>query len=182
MIMEVVAADVNHDGMALQLINALDLRSKNRRHCRAVSRNIEARKIALMAVVVPGERVNDLLFRIPVTARLHREAGIGRAAVRILMHVEAVHAGSEAFEVRVESNAVGGIHRNHLADGRVAVLAEEVDIDDDLFLGRHRIVQLRLIGVGVGEAGRGSSRTEGENFERVLHEHFLSGVRRAALK
>ena len=50
------------------------------------------------------------------------------------------------LEVRVESNAVGSIDRNHLADSRVAVLAEEVDIDDDLFLGRHRIVELRQRG------------------------------------
>ena len=132
--MEVVAADMDHDGVALELFNTLQLRSENRRHSRTVRRNVEGRQIALMTVVVPGEGVNALLFGIPVTARLHREARISRTAVRVLVHMESVHAGREPLEVRVENDAVGSIDRNHLADGRVAVLAEEVDIDDNLFL------------------------------------------------
>ena len=100
-----------------------------------------------MAVLIPREGVHALLFRIPVAARLHPKTAVRHAAVRILVHVKAVHAGGEAFQIRVKRHTEGGVYSHHAAHGGVAVFAEKVNVDHNLFLGRHRVVELGLISV-----------------------------------
>ena len=87
------------------------------------------------------------------------------------MHVEAVNAGGEALQLRVEDDAVGRIHRDDAAGGLVALFTEEVHFNDDLLALGHRIVELDgvLLGGDGGTDGTGGDGNGKRERGKGLH-------------
>ena len=77
MVVVVVAAHVNHDGVVAEFLDRLDLGRQDGLRGRAVLGDVEGREVALVTVVGPGEGVRAGVLRIPVTAFMPRPFSVG---------------------------------------------------------------------------------------------------------
>ena len=129
----VIAAGVNHQGVALDLGNLLQTRCQHRIVGDPVSHHIYRWQITQMPVGVRAEMLAGFR-RIEMPASGQRcalDAIFGaRFAAAVFMDMEAVDAGRQRFQVRGEQQAVRRLADSDRADRlRRAVGADQVDCD-----------------------------------------------------
>lgn len=117
----VVAASMDHQRVAFELIQRLQARCQHRLIGLAVAVHVERRQIAQVSVFLPGRAVLAGVLRVPVAARHFRRAGLAvlhaGGAIRLGMHMKAVQAGRQSAQGRGEDQSVGAFADLYLTKG-----------------------------------------------------------------